>query len=121
LPQPRLRLPSLLNSDGVSHVDGDSDGSGNSGNKGIAVSVVPFLVDVVFPPPPSLLPPTTTALATATVTATAQCQDAKQLYRGVGSKSRCSVLKMMLHLGGGIELASASCIRLREIGYQQIA
>ncbi len=42
---------------------------------------------------------TATALATAFVAATALCQDAKQLHRGVGSKSRWSVLKMMLLFG----------------------
>jgi hypothetical protein len=42
---------------------------------------------------------TATALATAFVTATAQRQDAKRLHRGVGSKSRCSVLKTMLLFG----------------------
>jgi hypothetical protein len=33
------------NSDGISHRDGDSNGSGDSGNNGIAVFLVPFLVD----------------------------------------------------------------------------
>jgi hypothetical protein len=46
----QLELPSLPNSDGGSPVDGDSDGSGNSSNNSIAVSVVPVLVDCCIPP-----------------------------------------------------------------------
>jgi hypothetical protein len=39
----------LLDSDGVSCEDGNSNGSGDSSNNSIAVSVVPFLVDCCIP------------------------------------------------------------------------
>jgi hypothetical protein len=44
-------------SDSVSHGDGDSDGSGDSGNNGIAVSLVPFLVDCCISPTAIIVAP----------------------------------------------------------------